>query len=88
MQRTAIREPLPAARDVPGFAEPVIGRAFARPVGSTLATGRSVAVAVLAILAVVADMLDGDHVLVLGGIEHDDALGRAAGDHAARQCPL
>jgi hypothetical protein len=46
------------------------------------------AVAVFAILAVVADMFDRDHVLVLGGIEHDDALGRAADDHAARQCPL
>src|SRR4029077_21132811 len=26
------------------------------------------------------DMLDGDEVLVLGGIEHDDALGRTAGN--------
>src|SRR4029079_11176478 len=40
----------------------------------------SVPVAVLAILSVVADMLDSDDVLVLGGIEHDDALGGAAGN--------
>src|SRR3954454_11492103 len=40
----------------------------------------AISVAVLAILAVIADMLDRDHVLVLGGVEHDDALGRAAGD--------
>ena len=38
------------------------------------------AVAVLAVFPVVADMLDRHHVFVLGGIEHDDALRRAAGD--------
>src|SRR4029077_9952696 len=38
---------------------------------------------VLAVLAVVADMLDGHHMLVLGGVEHDDALGRAAADAEA-----
>src|SRR5260221_1051296 len=37
----------------------------------------SVAVAVFGILA---DMLDGHHMLVLGGVEHDDALGRPASD--------
>src|SRR5260370_14564697 len=37
----------------------------------------SVAVAVFGILA---DMLDRHHMLVLGGVEHDDALGRAASD--------
>src|SRR6266852_1540389 len=35
---------------------------------------------VLAIFAVIADMLDGHHVFVFGGVEHDDALGGAAGD--------
>src|ERR1700737_5003412 len=34
----------------------------------------------IAVLGVLADMLDRDHMLVLGGVEHDDALGRAAGD--------
>src|SRR6202043_1060403 len=34
----------------------------------------------VAVLGVLADVLDRDHVLVLGGVEHDDALGRAAGD--------
>ena len=43
-------------------------------------TAALAAVAVLAVLPVVADMLDRHHVLVLGGIEHDDALRRAAGD--------
>ena len=33
------------------------------------------AIAVLAVLSVLADMLDGDDMLVLGGIEHDYALG-------------
>jgi hypothetical protein len=37
----------------------------------------SIAVAVLGILA---DMLDCDDMLVVGGVEHDDALGRATGD--------
>src|ERR1700736_5845032 len=40
---------------------------------------RSTAVAVT-VLGVLADMLDRHHMLVLGGVEHDDALGRAAGD--------
>jgi hypothetical protein len=52
-----------------------------------------VAIPVLAILPVVADMLDGHHMLVLGGVEHDDALGRTAGDadaldRATDQLPL
>src|ERR1700688_2177782 len=34
----------------------------------------------IAVLGVLADMLDRHHMLVLGGVEHDDALGRAAGD--------
>src|SRR5438093_1367198 len=32
------------------------------------------------ILAFLADALDRHHLLVLGGVEHDHALGRAAGD--------
>jgi len=48
--------------------------------------------AAIAILALVADVLDRNHVLALGGIEHDDALRRAAGDadaidRAADQLP-
>src|ERR1700722_99087 len=50
----------------------------------------SIAVSVLGVLA---DVLDRHHVLVLGGVEHDDALGRAAGDpdaldRTADQLPL
>ena len=62
--------------------------------GALLTTRAALAaVAVLAVLPVVADMLDRHHVLVLGGIEHDDALRRAAGDAdvldgAADQLPL
>jgi hypothetical protein len=41
-----------------------------------LLTMRSAPVAVLFL----ADVLDRDHVLVLGGVEHDHALGGAAGD--------
>src|SRR6202011_3920557 len=40
---------------------------------------RSTAVAVT-VLGVLADVLDRHHMLVLGGVEDDDALGRAAGD--------
>jgi hypothetical protein len=36
--------------------------------------------AAIAILGVLADVLDGHHVLVLGAVEHDDALGRATRD--------
>src|ERR1700704_29249 len=36
--------------------------------------------AAIAVLGVLADVLDRHHMPVLGGIEHDDALGRAAGD--------
>ncbi len=32
------------------------------------------------VFSVLADVLDGHHVFVFGGIEHDDALGGAAGD--------
>src|ERR1700734_1241749 len=39
----------------------------------------SIAIAV-AVLGFLADMLDRDHMLVLGGVEYDDALGGAAGD--------
>jgi hypothetical protein len=34
--------------------------------------------AAVTVLGVLADMLDRHHMLVLGGIEYDDALGRAA----------
>src|SRR5665213_3257090 len=34
----------------------------------------------VAVFGVFADMLDRDHMLVLGGVEHDHALGGAAGD--------
>ena len=34
----------------------------------------------IAIFGVFADVLDRHHVFVVGGVEHDDALGRAAGD--------
>src|ERR1700682_2352648 len=34
----------------------------------------------IAIFGVLADVLDGHHMLVFGGVEYDDALGRAAGD--------
>src|SRR5262249_29631382 len=40
----------------------------------------AIAVSVLAVLGLLADMLDRDHVLVLGGVEYDHALGGAAGD--------
>src|SRR6266850_5101689 len=43
-------------------------------------TAALAAVAVLAVLPVVADMLDRHHVLIFSRIEHDDALRRAAGD--------
>jgi hypothetical protein len=36
--------------------------------------------AAIAILGVLADVLDGHHILVLGGVEYNDALGRAARD--------
>src|SRR5229473_4585907 len=39
----------------------------------------SVSVSV-AVFGVLADVLDGHHVLVFGGVEHDDTLGRAAGN--------
>src|ERR1700737_3524450 len=47
----------------------------------------------IAVLGVLADVLDRHHVLVFGGVEHDDALGRAAGDpdaldRTADQLPL
>src|SRR6202042_310759 len=34
----------------------------------------------IAVFGVFADVLDRHHMLVFGGVEHDDALGRAAGD--------
>jgi len=40
----------------------------------------AVPVSVLAVLSILADMLDRNHVLILGGIEHDDTLRRTAGD--------
>src|SRR5665213_3874779 len=39
----------------------------------------TIAVAV-AVFGVLADVLDRHHMLVLGGVEHDHTLGRAAGD--------
>ena len=51
----------------------IVVRRYASPRNDAL-------VPVLAVLAVLADVLDRDDVLVLGGVEHDDALGRAAGD--------
>src|SRR5712691_10054500 len=36
--------------------------------------------AAIAVFGILADVLDGDHMLVFGGVEHDDALGRAARD--------
>ena len=42
-------------------------------------TAALAAVAVLAVLSIVADVLDRHHVFVLGGVEHDHALGRASG---------
>jgi hypothetical protein len=35
----SLRNPLPSGNDVMGIAEFIIGRAFARPVGSTHPTG-------------------------------------------------
>src|SRR5258708_6285834 len=52
-------------------------RHFRLPPSDLAAISVAVAVAVFGILA---DMLDGHHVLVIGGVEHDDALGRPAGD--------
>src|SRR5258708_15278974 len=52
-------------------------RHFRLPPSYLAAVSVAVAVAVFGILA---DMLDGHHVLVIGGVEHDDALGRPAGD--------
>jgi hypothetical protein len=39
-----------------------------------------VALPAVAVFRILADVLDGDDMLVGGGVEHDDALGRAAGD--------
>ena len=36
--------------------------------------------AAIAVFSLFADVLDRHHMLVLGGVEHDDALGRAARD--------
>src|SRR5882762_375419 len=47
---------------------------------SPLATRQFSLFAVSTILPVIADMFDRDDMLVLGGVEHDDALGGAAGD--------
>src|SRR4030081_1187772 len=52
-------------------------RAVARARNDSTAVAISIAVAVLGVLA---NVLDGHHMLVFGGIEYDDALGRAAGN--------
>src|ERR1700722_9650771 len=65
----------PTGSHSPSWQRSASGCAFTSP-GPRLA---SVAVSV-AVFGVLADVLDRDHMLVLGGIEHDDALGRAAGD--------
>src|SRR5689334_941378 len=51
--------------------------AFEYPID--IARRRALAAAVLG-LALFADPLDRDHLLILGGVEHDHALGRASGD--------
>src|SRR5580658_6283361 len=44
-------------------------------------TDAAIAIAVaVAVLGFLADVFDRDHMLVLGGVEHDHALGRTAGD--------
>jgi hypothetical protein len=45
---------------------------FAARPGMTLAA--------ITVFGLFADVLDGHHMLVFGGVEHDDALGRAAGN--------
>src|SRR5664279_5371995 len=47
-------------------------------IGSTEA--EALAAVAIAVLGVLADVLDRHHMLILGGVEHDDALGRAARD--------
>ena len=44
------------------------GSRFARP-------GTTVQLITIAVFGIFADVLDGHHVLVLGSVEHDDALG-------------
>src|SRR5882724_13465981 len=42
--------------------------------------GRALASVAIAVLGFLADMFDRHDMLVFGGVEHDHALGRAAGD--------
>src|SRR5882757_3562359 len=70
----------------------VDARAVAWARNDSTAVAVSIAVSV-AVLGVLADVFDGHHMLVFGGVEYDDALGRAAGnpdalDRTADQLPL
>ena len=57
---------------------PKAGRGYTARSGFRRRPGRSLAS--IAVLGFLADMLDRHHMLVFGGVEHDDTLGRAAGD--------
>src|SRR5580658_964217 len=57
------------------------GRSTAATEGITKRRSLSLlAIASIAVLGFLADVLDRHHMLVFGGVEHDHALGRTAGD--------